>query len=291
MAKYWIGDSGDWADITHWSLSSGGTGGEPEPDETDNVFFDGNSFSLAGQTVTISMGSACRDIDTTAATNDPVLQFGSFSMNSASLNINGNAIFSPAMGITSSDLTDPGLLVFNATGTLTTNGLVIGVDINSQSGVVTQLLDDLTMEDGMIADFVIQSGAIDFNGKIFNLTQTTDRGYLALDSNSLFSSATINLTVLGTMGAFRCEDLALDPQNSTIVLSGATDSKALLFNTHHEVNAISRVALNNVTIMGTSGLVAGSAKEDAAIVGGWNIAHLTISPSAKFYLRDQGPSS
>ncbi len=46
---YWVGGTGDWEDRNHWSLSSGGPGGECIPTPVDDVIFDGNSFDGTGQ--------------------------------------------------------------------------------------------------------------------------------------------------------------------------------------------------------------------------------------------------
>lgn len=50
--RYWVGNGGSYEDTAHWSASSGGAGGASVPGFTDNAFFDANSFTLAGQTVT-----------------------------------------------------------------------------------------------------------------------------------------------------------------------------------------------------------------------------------------------
>lgn len=42
---YWVGDSGSWLEPEHWSLQSGGPGGECVPTPIDDVFFDAASFS------------------------------------------------------------------------------------------------------------------------------------------------------------------------------------------------------------------------------------------------------
>ncbi|MFT6336579.1 MAG: hypothetical protein ACJATI_003338, partial [Halioglobus sp.] len=59
-AYYWVGDSGDWSDFAgHWATSSGGTafhGGIPGPG--DDVFFDANSFTAAGQVVNVDVANA-----------------------------------------------------------------------------------------------------------------------------------------------------------------------------------------------------------------------------------------
>jgi gliding motility-associated-like protein len=60
---YWVGDSGRWEDSIHWSLSSGGTGGECIPTLIDDVYFDNNSFSAQGYHVTITdTAGNCHDM-------------------------------------------------------------------------------------------------------------------------------------------------------------------------------------------------------------------------------------
>ena len=45
---YWVGGSGSWSDVSHWSGSSGGIGGEGLPDLKDDVIINDNSFSKDG---------------------------------------------------------------------------------------------------------------------------------------------------------------------------------------------------------------------------------------------------
>jgi hypothetical protein len=68
---FWIGGTGNWTDPNHWALSSGGSGPNCPPTFQDNVFFDGNSFSAANQTVTMNAVGACRNMDWTGSTNTP----------------------------------------------------------------------------------------------------------------------------------------------------------------------------------------------------------------------------
>ncbi|MCB0602043.1 MAG: gliding motility-associated C-terminal domain-containing protein [Saprospiraceae bacterium] len=48
---YWVGGTGIWHDPAHWSLTSGGPGGECIPTPFDNVFFDDQSFTGPNQQV------------------------------------------------------------------------------------------------------------------------------------------------------------------------------------------------------------------------------------------------
>jgi len=64
---YWVGGSGSWSDTAHWSDSSGGAGGHAVPTSTNNVFFDGNSFTVAGQTVAVATAQYSQNVDFTGA--------------------------------------------------------------------------------------------------------------------------------------------------------------------------------------------------------------------------------
>ena len=71
--RYWVGGTGNWSDTSHWSATSGGAGGASKPTSADDVHFDANSFSGAGQVVTINENTACKSMDWTGATNTPDL--------------------------------------------------------------------------------------------------------------------------------------------------------------------------------------------------------------------------
>ncbi|MCB0519052.1 MAG: putative metal-binding motif-containing protein [Saprospiraceae bacterium] len=62
---HWIGGAGYWHDAAHWSLTSGGAGGECPPTPQDDVFFDGGS-GLGGAAVTVGQKFAfCKNMDWT----------------------------------------------------------------------------------------------------------------------------------------------------------------------------------------------------------------------------------
>ncbi|GAB5553921.1 MAG: hypothetical protein Sapg2KO_35120 [Saprospiraceae bacterium] len=72
---YWVNDGGDWRDTIHWSLSSGGPGGECPPGPNDNVYFDVNSFSNPNELVNATPVTYCKDMDWTGATGQPRFSF------------------------------------------------------------------------------------------------------------------------------------------------------------------------------------------------------------------------
>ena len=69
--RFWIGDSGSWSQIAHWSAASGGAGGETVPGVADDVYFDAASFTIAAQTVTLDVNGTCLSLVWTGATNTP----------------------------------------------------------------------------------------------------------------------------------------------------------------------------------------------------------------------------
>src|SRR5688500_14573361 len=71
---YWVGGTGSWSDLDHWATSSGGAVTHVAlPTANDDVYFDANSFTAAGQTVTITAGAVCRSMNWTGVANSPTI--------------------------------------------------------------------------------------------------------------------------------------------------------------------------------------------------------------------------
>ncbi|MFP3835627.1 hypothetical protein, partial [Chryseobacterium sp. SIMBA_028] len=75
---YWVGGNGNWNDVSHWSFTSGGTGGGCVPGPKDDVFFDGNSgFTATSKTVTVNVPAKMRNITFSGSSVPPVLNSAS----------------------------------------------------------------------------------------------------------------------------------------------------------------------------------------------------------------------
>ncbi|MEI6765209.1 MAG: T9SS type A sorting domain-containing protein [Bacteroidota bacterium] len=137
---FWVGGSGNWNDPAHWDIVSGGSGGYAVPSSPDNVYFDVNSFSASGQTVTINQFSNCNDFIWTSG-QSPVLE------GTLSIVINGSIVLESGMIW---NFTGPLYLNDKQTGvnTVTTNGVSISgpiyFGIMGNNGLGWMLLDDLT---------------------------------------------------------------------------------------------------------------------------------------------------
>lgn len=61
---YWVGGCGDWSDINHWAVTSGGSLKHLQvPTASDNVFFDKNSFDTPGDSINLNTNAiVCHDL-------------------------------------------------------------------------------------------------------------------------------------------------------------------------------------------------------------------------------------
>lgn len=146
---YWVGGDGEWFERAHWSLTSGGTGGECVPTAIDDVVFDGGSPLTAGQAFTVINRTTntvfCRNIDWTAGLTVP-LYFqvnqlrlaGSFTNASTALEFQSNPVYCYGPG--DQTVTTGGSrfyqFVMRSTGTYTFTDDINGDDIIHQTGTV-----------------------------------------------------------------------------------------------------------------------------------------------------------
>ena len=88
---FWVGNSGVWADTTHWSLVSGGTGGQCIPTPSDSIIFDSNSGSINSINIQLENPGYCRDMY--VASNAPTVRILSNTGATDYLNVFGDLAF------------------------------------------------------------------------------------------------------------------------------------------------------------------------------------------------------
>lgn len=69
--RYWVGGTGVWSDVAHWSVSNGGVGGASVPTSTDNVFFTSLSFSGPDQVASLDVNATCASMSWKGVLNTP----------------------------------------------------------------------------------------------------------------------------------------------------------------------------------------------------------------------------
>ena len=156
---YWIGNSGNWSDPNHWSLSSGGPVAGCIPNSNDSVYFDANSFSLANQTVTIDQFTAFGYMDWTGSTGNPTLALSDLCFSY------GDVIFAPTTTIINNN---NGLrFEFKQSANFYPNAANFSSNLSiftEDDTDVIQQLSDLTMSDS--SGLFIFSGGYNSNGNI-----------------------------------------------------------------------------------------------------------------------------
>ena len=241
---YWVGGSGNWTDPGHWATTSGGAGnGSCIPSSTDNVFFDGNSFTAASQIVTIDMEASFKSMDWTGVTNNPSLQ-----VTSHDLHVGGSLVFAPTTDMNVSLTKNINFSSDAAGNNIHMNGHTSSSSVFYFSGMGEwDILSDLTLR------------SIFFNGGTFN----SNNHQISLNS-SMGSGATsarnLNLgSSIITAPEWNFTDstnLNIDASAATIQVSGSTFHAG--FQNYH-----------NISLTGS---------DSVSIYGGASIDSLYITP-------------
>jgi hypothetical protein len=187
---FWVGGNGEWSDINHWAITSGGSIlHNTPPSAYDDVFFDENSFTSIGQTVQVNTENAvCRTLNWSDVSNSPVFE----NTTSVTLKIFGSLILSPN-------------LVWNYNGTLTFESTQTGNILLTQGKtILNNIIFDGINGEWMLSDDLSISGSLFLNqGKIhtnnkilqchgFHSTTNTPRE-LTLGNSYLFVEGSWNL--------------------------------------------------------------------------------------------------
>jgi len=267
---YWVGGSGNWDDVNQWAATSGGTGGYCLPTQADNVYFDNNSFSMAGQAVNINVADAeCKDMDWSTAAFSPAFTASSPSNNlkiygSLTLiqNMNfafiGNVYFegqtpSPSYYITSSGKNFNNAVYFNGVGGIWTLQDAFSVshnDLYLNNGTLNTDNKSLTVRRFFSTNN--NTRELDMGSSVFSLSFNTNKAWHVTGSNFTivpgsseirFSSANGGLWSIGTSN--------LDYHN--VHFQSGTGTSAL--NTDDSFNAVTFNPMATITGGGTFGSV------------------------------------
>ena len=195
VTNYWVGGTGNWADVAEWASSSGGaasSGRVPLPQ--DAAIFDANSFSAGSQTVTQNM-SRIGSVNFTGATNSPTFT------TSTVCDYYGSITLISAMTLSSSTH----LYTYRGKGaaTLTSAGKTWEKPLQMDCGSGTLSLAD-TIRIGNNGRFVnMMTGTLDFN----------DQNVLKTGTGNILSMAVSDL------GTVNLGNGILEHQSSGVVMS------------------------------------------------------------------------
>ena len=267
---YWVGGTGNWNDPSHWSLTSGGSPVNCIPSALDNVFFDTNSFSATGQSVTLNSENAiCRNMTWTGARFTPNFT-----------GPNGFRIFGSLTFISQMQYSAIGEILFKATTvgkTITTANLLLTSPISFSGAGGEWILQDSLKTTKQLS---LISGKLNSNSKVIWVYQffsdyTLQRS-LVLD-NSVLRIQLGRWIVNGT-------NFQLSATGSTILINGQDARNSMMFLhtgaplNYNIVRFISNEASFQVSNCTFSKLIAdqnwwmmsgGGNKYDSVIIRGW----------------------
>ena len=222
--RYWFGDGGNWSDTAHWGTASNGVGAPAAvPTNADDVYFDVNSFTIDGQTVTLTATSFCKAMDWAGATNTPTVAVGIYRFD-----VYGSVTFIAAMVITN---TTSLLLRFRATGTFTSNGQVFNTSHIYLIAGTTTLADNFAC-----LRFYHSGGTLVTGGNDFTIAQwwvdgagakTIILGASAISVSQWIDNSGSNITVTANTatitltGTAYIDSVGLDWNGATLNLTGS----------------------------------------------------------------------
>ena len=218
---YWVGNTGTWEDPIHWSLNSGGTGGECVPTSLDDVIFDENSFTLSSQSVYSdnNRSNSCHNMTWTNVFGIPNFgyyynQVTSSGSGTDNINIHGSLTYDIDMNVNiywhrfHTDTLD----------IVTTNGQTLNGIVMFGFGELS-FIDDLTNWNFDHLNGSIIFDDITFRGNYFYTTNRNNtNSNLILQNSQLHIGRDVN-----NQAEFRHEGdkSFVDPGTSTLFLDGA----------------------------------------------------------------------
>ena len=169
---YWVGNSGNWSDLSHWSKTSGGAANHIDlPTAIDNIYFDANSFSNSTSVVNIDLELIFADNIYTAGTA-PGTEIKAANTTLSSINIYGTMQLAQGVNYNLGEIH----FLSDETQNITSNGSNWGFSstLYFEGSGTFNLADDLTGQ-----DISIRAGGFNSNGH--DITMSGDFKVTPLD--------------------------------------------------------------------------------------------------------------
>jgi hypothetical protein len=254
--RFWVNDSGTWSDAeNHWSDSSGGTANSSYlPTDSDDVYFDAQSFGMTEQTVTIDDdASVCNSMDWSETLYNPTLAFDDTSSEAAII-IRQSLILTQNMIVTSTATTVNRCYISmgwttDGTYTIDTKGihLPILLEIWASTGPEIKIIYNLS-SDLDVAIFTLASESLIFNTNDY---QIDINSYFEMDSGTFYAgSSIININSTGHDDPVNDTIFALTNNYGSIYFNANTST--INFTTSGKIMILNEEShiLHNVNISG-----------------------------------------
>ncbi|NBN99203.1 MAG: hypothetical protein EBV19_08230, partial [Flavobacteriia bacterium] len=168
-AFYWIGNSGNYTNPAHWSLSSGGIATSCLPTILDSIYFDALSFSLPNQQVNFN-GTPEFAYMNWSAINQPTV-----GLIQANVSAYGDVILDAQLSLNKAS--NNVSLLFRAKSSLTSNSSLINTNV---SVVMLNSLDSLKLSDPLNMTDTVNFSV--FNGGFNTMNFAANFGYFSVNN-------------------------------------------------------------------------------------------------------------
>ncbi len=268
---YWIGGTGNWNDITHWSATSGGTGGYCLPTQLDNVIFDQNSFSQTGQAMFINVANAeCRDMNwsgagfsptfTSTSTTNTLRIYGSFALNqnmsfafSGSVYFEGQTPTGPPYTITSAGKSFNNEVYFNGAGgiwtlqdafSISSNDLILNFGTLNTNGKAVSIRRFISNNNNI--------RALNMASSVFTISNNLSQAWYVTGANFSLASGTSEIRFSSANGGLSSTGASTLNYNSILFQNAGGTS---ILKSNHSFNSVVFNPFGTITDGGTYGNV------------------------------------
>ncbi len=273
---YWVGNSGNWDDGSHWALTSGGTPAGCSPTSIDNAFFDANSFTLTGQTITVNVPAASvKSMVWTGVTKAPTF-YGDFAN---TLKIYGSLTLSQGVIL---DFTGP--IIFESTNpgqTITSAGTVINTSLQFNG-----IGGSWTLQDELKCNYWIylNNGTLNTNNKTVNAYALSSITNMPRTLN--MGSSIFNLSFNGLIWDINPVGMTVNAGTSTINGVGASGGQqdfeggGFTYNNISFIgSALGKIVDNNIindVVFNSDGFIQGGTFHDITFSGNATMYYTNI---------------
>jgi hypothetical protein len=222
--RFWVGGDGTWdgSTTTHWSTTSGGSGGAAVPTSADAVIINGSSGSFsAGITIAASYTAQCASIDWSASGLASINNGGSAGLQVYG-NINGNGAVTVLVTVEIS-----GNCTFNSTDGYTVPFSIdslVTFTLASTAALKIPSLSDVTLVLNGNTLTMFDNVSVSLGSATLTLgtgTLIVSNGTLTADSFTAISAASGTIILSGA-GALNISAMGSPPTIGTLQLNGGT---------------------------------------------------------------------
>lgn len=205
--RFYVGaDGSSWNNTSSWSTSSGGVSGASVPTSTDNAIFDSNTGAISVH-VTSGTTANCNNLDLTNFSTGSNMGFIVLDSGSNSLNVNGNLTLpSGTNGTTPISASNAQSFNLSGSGTITSNGKLIGCATTINATGTYTLADDLSLDTNTPGYLVLSGGTLTTNNHditcgSFKVTGGTFNGGTSIVECDFYKGTILQLASGATINA------------------------------------------------------------------------------------------